>query len=124
MLSFRPIRLKICYVWACARDLEQKSLSVRERLSKGLRKKGFADAPTTKKKKMLRNCKAHADTNTHFCHSLVSFLLWLFLCGLQTDKLIQTQKPRDKQLIIRATKNMPGCQDIMHIHMLRSKLQN
>lgn len=91
-LLFRPIRLEICWVWACARDLEWKSLCVRERPLKGTEKKRLAE---------FQKCTEITHTHTHhFCHSQLSFPPSLSLCGLLIDKTTHILKPRDKQLII------------------------
>lgn len=43
-LLFRPIRLEICWVWACARDLESKSLCFRAMPLNGIERKRLADS--------------------------------------------------------------------------------
>lgn len=78
-------------------EIWRESLHVSERpLKKRLRKRA---SPRNAQK----SHKNHTQIQTHhFCHSHLSFLPSLSLCGLQIDKKTSILKPRGKQLIIYA----------------------
>lgn len=110
-LLFRPIRLKICRVWVCARDLEWKSLCVRKRHLKGIEKKGLPE--------MHRNGTNHTLTHTHASFLSLSSLFFPLAFSLWTaDRQGNTYSKTKRQTIdyIRYSCNKnPLCsQGIVH----------
>lgn len=91
-------------------EIWRESLHVSVRPLKEIEKKRLAVSQ--------KSHKSHTRTH-HFCHSHLSFLPSLSLCGRQIDKKTSILKPRDKQLIIYAivaTKNLLCSQGIVHTH--------
>lgn len=82
-------------------EICRERLHVSGRPLKGIEKKRLAVSQKCPEIAQITRTRTHTRTH-HFCHSHLSFLPSLSLCGPQIDKKTSILKPRDKQLIIYA----------------------